>query len=89
MAVDTVISLIFGALSILITTGCIIYSAIRGGEISDRVSVLMLMSVVMAVTGLGFGIHSFHMVEGDNNAKRVTVILSLIALFLLLILYLI
>ena len=49
----------------------------------------MLMASIMALTGLGFGLHSFRVVEGDNNAKRMTVILSLIAIVLLVILYLI
>lgn len=89
MAVDTIISLVFAVLSILVTVGCIIYSAIKGGKISDRVGVLMLMASIMALTGLGFGLHSFRVVEGDNNAKRMTVILSLIAIVLLVILYLI
>ena len=88
MAVDTIISLIFAGLSILVTVGCILYSTIKGGQISDRVGILMLMSGVMALTGLGFGLHSFRVVEGDNNAKRMTVILSLVALVLLVVLYL-
>ena len=88
-AVDTVISLIFGGLSILVTVGCIIYSTIQGGRVSDRVGILMLMSLVMGITGLGFGIHSFRVVEGDNNLKRTSVILSILALVLLLVMYLI
>ncbi len=87
MVVDTVVSLIFASLSIAVTLGCVIYSTIKGGEVSDRVGVLMLISLVMALTGLGFGLHSFRLVEGDNNAKRMTVIMSLVALVLLLILY--
>ena len=87
VAVDTRISLVFGGLSILVTVGCIIYSTIKGGKISDRVGVLMLMALVMAITGLGFGLHSFRMVEGDNNAKRTSVILSVLALVLLVVLY--
>lgn len=86
MAVDTIISLIFAGLSILVTVACILYSTIKGGQISDRVGILMLMSGVMALTGLGFGLHSFRVVEGDNNAKRMTVILSLVALVLLVVL---
>ena len=49
----------------------------------------MLMSLVMGLTGLGFGIHSFRLVEGDNNLKRTSVILSILALVLLLVMYLI
>ena len=46
-----------------------------------------LLSLVMALTGLGFGLYSFRVVEGDNNAKRMTVILSIVALVLLLVLF--
>ena len=89
VAVETAISLIFGGLSILVSVGCIIYSAIVAGQVSDRVGVLMLIALVMAITGLGVGIASFRVVEGDNNVKRTSVILSILALVLLLALYLI
>ncbi|MBR0146299.1 MAG: hypothetical protein IJM25_06550 [Eubacterium sp.] len=88
MVTDTLISFVFATASIAFTVGCLIYSAIKGGRISDRVGVLLLMSLVMAVTGLGFGLYSFRRVEGDNNAKRMTVILSIVALVLLLVLFL-
>ena len=88
MVTDTLISFVFATASIAFTVGCLIYSAIKGGRISDRVGILLLMSLVMAVTGLGFGLYSFRRVEGDNNAKRMTVILSIVALVLLLVLFL-
>lgn len=87
MVPDTWISFLFAVASIAFTVGCLIYSTIKGGRISDRVGILLLMSLVMAVTGLGFGIHSFRLVEGDNNAKRMTVILSIVALVLLAVLF--
>ena len=87
MVADTLISFLFATASIAFTVGCLIYSTVVGGRVSDRVGILLLMSLVMAVTGLGFGLHSFRLVEGDNNAKRMTVILSVIALVLLVILF--
>jgi len=84
---DTLISFIFATMSIAFTVGCLIYSAAKGGKISDRIGVLLLMSLIMALTGLGFGLYSFRVVEGDNNTKRMTVILSIVALVLLLILF--
>ena len=47
------------------------------------------MAGVMALTGLIFGGLSYRVVEGDNNAKRVSVLLSLVAIALLVFLYLI
>lgn len=87
MASDTRISLVFGGLSILITIGTVIAGTIRGGDLPDRAGILLLISAVMAFTGLCFGGIAYRSVEGDNNAKRFSVILSLIAIALLVVLY--
>ena len=87
MASDTKISLVFSTLSLLTTIGTVIAGTIRGGDLPDRAGILLLMSVVMAFTGLCFGGIAYRSAEGDNNAKRFSVILSLIAIMLLVILY--
>ena len=89
IASDTKISLIFTCLSLLITVVTIIFSAIKGGDLPDRAGVLLLISLIAAFTGLCFGGIAYRSAEGDNNAKRFSVILAIIALVLLLVLYLI
>lgn len=88
IAPDTRISLIFSILSLLIIIVILVFSAAKGGHLPDRAGILLLISLVMAVTGLIFGALAYRDVEGDNNAKRWSVILSLVALALLVLLYL-
>ena len=87
IAADTKISFVFTGLSLLIIVGSIIAGAVMGGDLPDQVGVLLLMAGVMALTGLIFGGLSYRVVEGDNNAKWLSVVLSLLALALLFLLY--
>lgn len=85
IASDTKISFVFTGLSLLIILGSLLASTIMGGKISDRIGVLLLIAIVMAVTGLIFGGLAYRSAEGDNNAKRLSVLLSVVALALLLV----
>jgi len=87
IAKDTMISFIFTGLALLIILGVVIASAATGGKLSDKIGVLLLMAGVMSLTGLIFGGLSFKVVEGDNNAKRLSVLLSLVAIALLVVLF--
>ncbi|MBR3537630.1 MAG: hypothetical protein IKQ49_01160 [Eubacterium sp.] len=89
IASDTKISFCFTLLSLLITVVTIVFSAFNGGNLPDRAGVLLLISLIAAFTGLCFGGIAYRSAEGDNNAKRFSVLLSLVALALILFLYLI
>ncbi len=89
IATDTKIALVNGGLSLLITVVTLVVSALQGGVLPDRAGILLLMSLVMAVTGLVFGLLSYRVVEGDNNYKHLSVLVSVIAILLLVVLIII
>lgn len=89
MAPDTIISFIFGIGALI----CILIAVIMGistkGNAGMTAGVLLAAALIMAITGLLFGIFGLKQVEGGANSKRVAITISIIdLLFLLLILFL-
>ncbi len=86
MATDTIISFIFGITALI----CIVIAFIIGiatkGHAGRNTGVLLLASLVMAITGFIFGLFGLKQVEGGTSSKRVAILLSVIAMVILLLL---
>ena len=87
VAADTVISFIFGIGSLMLSLFSVIFGIVRKGMVEDWIGTLLLVSSVMAATGLFFGLFSFRTVEGGMNPKRNSVMVSVVAIAILIILY--
>lgn len=89
VAVDTVISFIFGIGALLLSVISIIVGIVKKGQTADWVGTVLAIASVMAVTGLIFGLFSFRTVEGGMNPKRNSVMISVISIAILIVLYLV
>ncbi len=87
MAIDAIISMIFGIPALLIIIISIVLAFITKGNVPDIIGYLLLAVGVMSVTGFIFGILSYRDPDGGILSKRTAVIISIIDMLLLVAIY--
>jgi hypothetical protein len=87
MAVDTIISFLFGIPSLLCILFSVIYSIVLKGKASDFIGYLLLAAFIMAVTAFVFGLLSYKSQDGGVLTKRTSMIISLIDIAAIVVLY--
>ncbi len=87
LATDTIISFVFGILSIICIIIAVIWGIATKGNAGAIIGVLPAASLIMSITGLLFGYFGTKQVEGGVNSKRVAILVSAIGLILTLFIF--
>ncbi len=87
MAVDSIISFIFGIPSLLCILFSVIYSVVIKGKTPEFIGYILLAAFVMAITALIFGLISYKNQDGGVLTKRATIIISMIDIIVIVVLF--
>ena len=87
MAKDTIISFIFGLLSLIIIIVSVIMSIVMKGNVPEQTGYLLLAALIMGITAFMMGVIAYKDQDGGVLSKRTSVLISVLDIVILIVMY--
>ena len=78
VAVDTVISLMYGVLALIALIFSVCYSVVLKGNTPEWIAMLLLITAIMDLTALVFAVTGLRSQDGGAISKRIALVISII-----------